>query len=150
MVGDTRRSGGICSLRFSIVRIGSEVCESVREWLIVRRFGTKTDFISTVQGQCAAGILQQPLPAGFGGEAGLTTPLTASGIATPSVAVNMNQLGTVYATKRRRRNGKRLVISSWTVILSGTVLLSKSTDNKWTAWRPKWLAYYICIQTTKP
>lgn len=66
------------------------------EW--VRGKLAKTEFLNTVQGQCAPGILP---PTGgtvtFGGETA-TVPGT-----------NMNQLGTVYATKRRRRNGKRFV-----------------------------------------
>lgn len=63
----------------------------------------KTEFLSgTVQGQCAPGAIVT-----FGGETtGVLAPAPVVGTTT---AVAMNQLGTVYATKRRRRNGKRLV-----------------------------------------
>lgn len=67
---------------------------------------TNTEFLSptVVQGQCAPG----QTGAVFGGEppGGVlaTAPVV---VATPASA--MNQLGTVYATKRRRRNGKRYV-----------------------------------------
>lgn len=73
-------------------------------------FGGKTEFLNaTVQGQCAPGGLASA-SAAFGGEgaAVLAAPVV---VAAPAVA--MNQLGTVYATKRRRRNGKRYVISRW-------------------------------------
>lgn len=71
--------------------------------------GLKTEFISSVQGQCAPGTLPPPASSGvaFAGEPlGVlqTAPLV---VAAPNNA--MNQLGTVYATKRRRRNGKRYV-----------------------------------------
>lgn len=76
-------------------------------------FGTKTEFISTVQGQCAPGAFTQAIGATsviFGGEnTGVLAPGHVAVVATPPSATNMNQLGTVYATKRRRRNGKRLV-----------------------------------------
>lgn len=69
------------------------------EWL---RTDGKTEFIGTVQGQCAPGSIQQPVGSAvtFGGE-----PTGVLAAAAPVVV--MNQLGTVYATKRRRRNGKR-------------------------------------------
>ncbi|RZB40597.1 hypothetical protein BDFB_010178 [Asbolus verrucosus] len=46
----------------------------------------------------------------FGGEpAGVLAPAPVAVAAPPNA---MNQLGTVYATKRRRRNGKRYVDSA--------------------------------------
>lgn len=65
-----------------------------------------TEFLSpaVVQGQCAPG----PTGAVFGGEPpGGVLAAAPVVVATPATA--MNQLGTVYATKRRRRNGKRYV-----------------------------------------
>ncbi|EEZ97296.2 hypothetical protein TcasGA2_TC011104 [Tribolium castaneum] len=64
---------------------------------------TTTEFTvstATVQGQCVTTL---PTPgSAFGGEAALGG---GGGGGTTTTTV-MNQLGTVYATKRRRRNGK--------------------------------------------
>lgn len=67
---------------------------------------SNTEFLSpaVVQGQCAPG----PTGAVFGGEPPGGVLATAPVVVATSVAA-MNQLGTVYATKRRRRNGKRYV-----------------------------------------
>lgn len=88
---------------------GASECPCVT---LCKSFGTKTEFISTVQGQCATGAFTQAVGASsllFGGESsGILAP--GHGVVATTIATtNMNQLGTVYATKRRRRNGKRLV-----------------------------------------
>ncbi|KAJ8981780.1 hypothetical protein NQ317_000022 [Molorchus minor] len=64
----------------------------------------ETEFITAVQqGQCAPGAGTVP----FGGETtGVLAPAPVV-VTAPVAPVTMNQLGTVYATKRRRRNGKR-------------------------------------------
>lgn len=66
-----------------------------------------------MQGQCVPGAFTQAIGATsvpFGGEStGVLAPGHVAVVATPIATTNMNQLGTVYATKRRRRNGKRLV-----------------------------------------
>lgn len=69
---------------------------------------SNTEFLSpaVVQGQCAPG----PTGAEFGGEPPGGVLATAPVVVATSVAA-MNQLGTVYATKRRRRNGKRYVVT---------------------------------------
>lgn len=71
---------------------------------------SNTEFLgaAVVQGgQCAPG---QTGAVVFGGEppGGVLATAPAVVVATPATA--MNQLGTVYATKRRRRNGKRYVL----------------------------------------
>lgn len=98
--------------------------------LSVYRLLFKTEYLSGVQvavsGQCA--VQQQEtivvVPGAYhphgGGEAGGTVPgvttatapapVASSGVGSAAnTAAAMNQLGTVYATKRRRRNGKRFV-----------------------------------------
>lgn len=67
-----------------------------------------------MQGQCTLEAFTQAIGATtvtFRGEgAGRLGPGHVTVVATPIPTTNMNQLGTVYATKRRRRNGKRLVV----------------------------------------
>ncbi|GJQ88186.1 hypothetical protein Trydic_g13180 [Trypoxylus dichotomus] len=75
---------------------------------ISEHYSLKTEFISSVQGQCAPSSLPTPstaTSATFGGEPPGVLASTPIVVATSSNT--MNQLGTVYATKRRRRNGKR-------------------------------------------
>lgn len=63
-----------------------------------------------MQGQCAPGGFTQAIGAtsvSFGGESTVLATGHVAVVATPITTTNMNQLGTVYATKRRRRNGKR-------------------------------------------
>lgn len=63
-----------------------------------------TEYLQPVTVQCATGTLvQSGAVAQFGGE------VVQAPVVTPTANVNNmnNQLGTVYATKRRRRNGKR-------------------------------------------
>lgn len=70
---------------------------------VVGRAGT-TEYLQTVGTQCATGTLVQTGGvAQFGGEV-VQTPVVTP---TPAVSTMNHQLGTVYATKRRRRNGKR-------------------------------------------
>lgn len=83
-------------------------CRSKR----VRASGTEcgnieatTEYLGSAQSQCVSGTLvTSGGVVSYPGETvvGLT-PVPASGTA----SLTMNQLGTVYATKRRRRNGKR-------------------------------------------
>lgn len=80
---------------------------SVLQWFS----SSKTEFLGSVH-QCGTVVLENSGGIGngvvFGGE-------TVAGTAVQVVAATanvMNQLGTVYATKRRRRNGKRLVTIS--------------------------------------
>lgn len=80
----------------------------VKRLSIITNNNNNTEFLNhaVVQGQCVPG----PTGAVFGGEppSGVLTaaPNTTAVVVTTSVPA-MNQLGTVYATKRRRRNGKR-------------------------------------------
>ena len=74
----------------------------------VCEFDANTEFITAVPGQCAAGAVPTSAGVAFGGgdsSGGVLAPAPVVVAAPPTPA--MNQLGTVYATKRRRRNGKR-------------------------------------------
>lgn len=77
---------------------------------------SNTEFLSpasVVQGQCGpvptgAVVFGGEAPAGGGGGCGGGGVLAAAPVSVVATSVAaMNQLGTVYATKRRRRNGKR-------------------------------------------
>lgn len=67
----------------------------------------KTEYITAVGTQCQTGnLVQSGGVAQFGGD--ITTPVTSvTPQVTPQTTNMSHQLGTVYATKRRRRNGKR-------------------------------------------
>lgn len=91
---------------------------------------SKTEFLNTVQGQCAPGILPSAGVTGaFGGETSAVLASTTINVAAPGTA--MNQLGTVYATKRRRRNGKRFVTKYFSYTryaIKSHALLQKRND----------------------
>lgn len=110
-----------------------------------------TEFLSptVVQGQCAPG--QTGAAVVFGGEppGGVLAAAAPVVVATPAAA--MNQLGTVYATKRRRRNGKRYVMGWMEVQGCCLVLLPPASVNNaelkyQTGFLSKRNAQYICME----